>query len=330
MTDDFAAEPMERGDEIHAACGAAGLGTVASIEPLATLPHSRVARVRLTSGAGCIFKIAGTVDFAASAKREIAVNTDVLTAFPVPVAPKLLGSDRTAECPWMLFEDVSPPFLPIRQVPPRVPEFERLLTVLARTHAQSARLDLPALFNHIEGTRHCAEIAPQVPAVLDAFLATTPRDVYPAAVEELVATIRDNVHTLYTAIRAERPVFLHGDAHHQNALYSETEALLIDWSQATTGPGEIDLCSTMAMNMPRLLGRAREPGAFALYCRTLQEHGVDTSEHDVRERYRLCLLQTVIVAIAFRSIPGIDHHTWSYLFTNAVEAALDLDCRALL
>ncbi len=85
----------------------------------------------------------------------------------------------------------------------------------------------------------------------------------------------------------------------------------------------------MAMNMPRLLGRAREPGAFAL-CRTLQEHGVDTSEHDVRKRYRLCPLQTVIVAIAFRSIPGIDHHTWSYLFTNAVEAALDLDCRALL
>ena len=302
----------------------------AASEALATLPHSRVARVALAGGSSSIFKIAGAAEFADSARREIVVNADVLGVLPVPAAPRLLGSDAETECPWLLMEDVSPAYRPIPQVPPRKAEIERMIVALARVHAQSSKLDLASAFARVEGRRHVADDQDQIPAVLDEFLASGFDDVYPESVYVLVRQLRDSVPALSEAIRAEAPVLLHGDAHHQNALHGASDAMLIDWSQATTGPGEVDLGSTLAMNLPRLIGRAREADALELYANTLREHGVATSLEAVRERYRRCLLLTVIVAIAFRAVPGIVHPTWSYLFTNAVSAAIELESGALL
>ena len=114
--------PDVTSDDIERVCAALGWdsGNAVSVEPLATLPHSFVARVG-RNGASMIFKQAGSPEFAAGMAKELIVNRDVLSPLPVRVGPELLASDEQAERPWMLFEDVSTNHVPAPTQPPPYP-----------------------------------------------------------------------------------------------------------------------------------------------------------------------------------------------------------------
>ena len=317
-------------DTIRQACRVAGLADVLRLEPLATLPHSSVTRVHLEGGTSCIHKIAGGPAFRDSARREYLINARVLTPMGSPVAPRLLGGDGDAGLPWMLLEDLDPAYRAPDRVPPGKSQLLLMVAALARAHAQSTRLGPGPLLEGIPGYQHCTDAQHQLAPMLEGFLRETPSDAFPANVFELIGHIRDSGAQIAAAIRATQPVLLHGDAHHENALYGESEALLIDWSQCTTGPGEVDLCSTLAMNLPGVFARQWEDDAFQHYAEVANTHGYAVTVDGVRERFRWCLLMTVAVAIAFRSIPGVTHSVWSYLFVNAVDAAFAHDSGALL
>lgn len=306
---------------------------VASVEQLPTLPHSVVARVTLDDGRCLIFKRAGAAGFAPSVRKELIVNRDVLSQLPRGVAPAYVGGsvgDADGRLPWLLTADLSATHASAAlATPPTQHLIEQFVDALACTHAQSTALDLPALFADVAGDVWVHDGAEHVPAVLDAFLHEYRDGRFPPRTYELIETIRDNVNGL-ARLLSQHAVLLHGDAHYGNALYREDGAVLLDWALAVIGPGEVDLCHALAMNLPRYFSSEYEPGLLRRYAAVCSEWGMPTSEQDVLHRYRTCLLLTVIVATGMRTVPGIEERVWSYLFTNAVHAAVDHESIELL
>ena len=302
------------------------------IEPLVTLPHSFVARIShpdLGDGAALIFKQAGSPDFASGLRKELVVNRDVLSQFPKPVGPAFVSGDENAELPWILFDDVAVDHSPASTQPPPHSQIEQFIVALATTHAQARALPLVDLFKDVEGDVRVTDGAEYIPDVLDAFLRDVAEDRFPARCRELVASVRDNI-PLVAQLLSDDETLVHGDAHFGNALYDNSGALLIDWALAVMGPGEADLTHALAMNLPRLLSEAHEESLLRTYADTCNELGHATSLDGVRERYRRCLLVTLIVAVGMRTVPGMADQVWSYMFTNAMHSALDHDVIELI
>ncbi len=303
----------------------------ASIEvnTLVTLPHSFVASVRRGDAATMLFKQAGGSDFAPGLRKELLVNRDVLKRLPTPVAPTYLAGDETAEMPWILFENLTASHQTIPVHPAPRPYIEKFVSALARTHAQARALPLADLFRNVDGDVHITDGGDQVAGVLDAFLHAVDDDRFPARSYELVRKIRDNIPMVRTLLTGDETL-VHGDAHFDNAMYDDEGALLIDWALAVMGPGEVDLAHALAMNLPRFFSAEYEASLFLCYAEQASAHGHSVSENEVRDRYRQCLLLTVIIAVGMHTVPGMTDRVWSFLFTNAVHSALDHDALGLL
>jgi hypothetical protein len=84
------------------------------------------------------------------------------------------------------------------------------------------------------------------------------------------------------------------------------------------------------MNLPRLLSSEHEHKLLRRYAETYDRHEDHISESAVFERYQTCLLMTVIVAVGMNTVPGVSDQTWSFLFTNALQSALDHNAMELL
>ena len=141
-----------------------------SVETMVTLPHSFVARVEGADGKACIFKQAGSADFASSAVKELIVNRDVLGEFKEPVGPRMVAGDEAASLPWMLFEDVARDHKQVSSPPFSKFIVEQFVDALARTHAQARALPLATLFERVRGDVLVTDGAEAVPGVLDRFL----------------------------------------------------------------------------------------------------------------------------------------------------------------
>lgn len=299
------------------------------VELLVTLPHSLVARVQNSDGIRMLFKQAGRPEFSPGMRKELIVNRDVLSQLPDAVGPAFIDGNATAELPWILFEDVTASHAAATIAPPTLKTVELFVDSLARTHSQARSLPLLDLFGNVEGDVRVSDGAEHVPAVLDEFLRRTDTSQFPPRCHELIASIRDNIPRLAQLLSAEETL-VHGDAHFRNALYADDSALLIDWALAVIGPGEVDLAHALAMNLPRLHSSEYEADLFRRYAATCSLHGYNTNEASVADRYRKCLLLTVVVAVGMNTVPGITEQVWTFLFTNAVHSALDHDVMELL
>lgn len=323
-TTDIAGRNVE---EILAAFGGGYEG--ASVEPLSTLPHSHVARLTRTDGGSAVFKQAGGVDFAPGLLKELVINRDVLSRLPQLPAPALLACDAEAELPWLIFEDVSRSHHPAKQ-PPSDEQIENFVAALAKTHAQSATLPLHELFTHVDGDRNVADGAEHVPMVLETFLHTADPTPLPSGTFEMLEHIRDRIPVLGGQLQSQSGVLVHGDAHFGNAFYRTDDAVLIDWALAVVGPGEVDLCHALAMNLPRHLGAKHEKEMVRQYAATCSEFGHPVTDSETFSRYKNCLLLTVIVAVGMSTVPGMPESVSRYMITNAVSAAIDHDSLAFL
>ena len=299
------------------------------IEPLVTLPHSFVARVRRAGQSPLLFKQAGSPDFAPGIRKELIVNRDVLGRFSAPVGPAFVAGDESAAMPWILFEDLAVSHsAPHSQTPPYA-QIEAFVASLARTHVQARALPLQDFFANVPGHVHISDGGEYVPQVLDAFLQEVDGERFPPRGYALVRKIRDNI-PLIAQMLPDDQTLVHGDAHFGNAMYAAGDALLIDWAQAVIGPGEVDLAHALAMNLPRLFSSEYEEQLIRSYVETCGIYGHQASEADVLERYRRCLLLTVVVAVGMRTVPGMSDQVWGFLFANTLHAALDHDVLTFL
>lgn len=294
---------------------------VKSAESITTLPHSSVYRVHFMNGDTVFVKHASSADFPTSLRKEIVVNRDILSTFPQKVAPRCFAQCADTEYPWMILEDISTTHRPLTQRVPTGSDIEKFVAVLAKSHAQSRKIDLTGAFAPLRSNTCVTDGSDQAAPMLDAFLHENDGAEFPAQSFDLVKKLRDHVRQLGPLL-AGHLVLVHGDAHFWNALYGN-DALLLDWEMAVIGPGEVDLCHALAMNLPRDVAKRHETACLSHYVRTCSEFGVELSERDVWERYRMCLLLTVLVSIGMRRIPGIGDKVWRNMFTNAVEAAID-------
>jgi hypothetical protein len=301
----------------------------ASIEALSTLPHSHVARLTRTDGRSVIFKQAGGADFAPGMLKELVINRDVLSRLPQMAAPVLLDCDAEADLPWLIFEDVSRSHQPAKQ-PPSDEQIANFVGALAMTHAQSASLPLSDLFALVEGDIHVGDGAELVPVLLDSFLRSADPAPLPRGTFEMLVRIRDGIPTLGGQLQSQPGVLVHGDAHFGNAFYRTDDAVLIDWALAVIGPGEVDLCHALAMNLPRHIGANHEKEMMRQYTAVCSEFGHPLTEREVYTRYQNCLLLTVIVAVGMSTVPGMPEPVSQYMITNAVNAAIEHDSLAFL
>ena len=303
--------------------------SIVGIEKLSTLPHSAVSRVALSDGRTIIVKQAGSAEFADSLRREIAINRDVLSELPDKVAPRLLSASADVEVPWLVFEDISATHQSLPQdAPPALGYIEKLVRALGKIHAQSMQINLAESFSKVPGGFHVTDGSEQAAPMLDEFLHSFDPDRFPPRTDDLVRKVRDNIPGMVGMLTGPSAL-THGDAHFWNALYAE-DALVLDWALARAGPGEVDLCHALAMNLPRSLSSEYEAPALRQYGQACSEFGVDLDEGDVLERYRICLLLTVVVAVGMQRVAGMHESVWTHLFTNAVRSAIDHDSLAYL
>ncbi len=303
--------------------------SIVGMEKLSTLAHSAVSRVALSDGRTVIMKQAGSGEFAAGLRRELAINRDVLSKLPETVAPGLLSASADIEVPWLVFADIADThqFLP-SGTPPAPRHIEKFVRALGKIHAQSMQIDLAEAFANVPGGLYVTDGSERAATLLDAFLHSFDSNRFPPRTYDLVKKIRDNIPRI-VGLLAGSSALIHGDAHFWNALYAD-DALVLDWALASVGPGEVDLCHALAMNLPRALSSEHEPLALRLYVQTCSESGVDLDERDVRDRYRIGLLQTVVVAVGMQAVAGMPDSVWTRLFTNAVHSAIDHESLACL
>jgi len=303
--------------------------SIIDVTNLTTLPHSSVTRIALDNNQSVILKLAGADEFSDRIRKELLVNRNILSKLGDKVAPTLLASDATTDQPWMLFEDLSPAYYPASfGAAPTYRYITMFVRALAKSHAHSSRIDLRRAFGDIPGDVHVTDGSEDVPMMLDEFLSNCDPERFPPKTYELLKKIRDNIPRIVSLLSGHSTL-VHGDAHFGNALYAD-KAMLLDWALATIGPGEVDLSHALAMNLPRYFASEYEVDALRDYVKTSADSGLDHSEADVLERYRQCLLLTVVVAAGMKRVPGINDLVWSFMFTNAAHSAIEHDALSFL
>lgn len=301
---------------------------VQSAERMATLPHSAVYRVQFAPDDSVIVKYAGSADFPTSLQREIVINRDVLSALPDKVAPRCYAQQADADLPWMILEDISATHRPLQTDTPTEDIAKQFVGVLARTHAQGRAIDLARAFAAVEGGTHMMDRLDLAALMLDMFLGTVETGTLPKGASEIVRRLKDRLPQLHSLLTGHETL-VHGDAHFWNAMYGQ-DALLLDWELAKIGPGEADLCHALAMNLPRPIAERYEKPCLHHYVSTCSQYGMELIERDLWDRYRMCLLYTVMETVGLKNIPGIEDAVWHRLFTNAVQNAVDHDSLSFL
>ncbi|MGI9603849.1 MAG: phosphotransferase [Acidimicrobiales bacterium] len=311
-------------------------GDALRVEPIATLDHSTVARVRLSATRAdappsLIYKHAAADSGGISlARREVRFYREIADLLPAGLVPRYFVADESDQGATLLLEDLSISGR-VGTAPPSRTEAESMVTTLARLHGAGAGMPtLPAIWSERVDTDFTATAPGRLSMagpLLELFLAEHGADLDAADVT-ILQTIGNRADVL--AQLADRPAtILHGDAHYANAVHGEHGATLIDFGSVYLGPGEFDLAHAVAMNLPRATRLEWETSLIDGYRRAL-DHTVGAPAHDVAtNRYRLGVLNAVVVPVT-HWIGGVPPSVWRPLLDNALGAARDHDAVSLL
>lgn len=308
-----------------------GLGNLSlhdiHVEPLQTLAHSEVYRVRLDSlSTSVILKKSGAADVAGLAKRERQFYRHIAPLLPswlVPECLLIVEGDQTGR---LFIKDLSGSHRSACSPAPTRMECRCFVEALATLHGLTGR--------HSTIQSEWIKVAADLPAgtiqqrlsffqlVLGSFIAMIHERV-DRAVESFLTDLSDLEHRI-KRMGAQADVIVHGDAHFGNALFSpEQRACLIDWGMPMIGFGEIDLAHALALNLPPNLRREWEQEMIGVYLSQMAACGSPVEEAAFHERYRLGVLYSFISPVIWWC-SGVPEPQWRSALSNSLDAARDL------
>jgi aminoglycoside phosphotransferase (APT) family kinase protein len=295
-----------------------------SVEPLQTLAHSEVYRLRIDSrSASLILKRPGPADIAGLADRERRFYRHIAPTLPDWLVPRCIVANDEDQL--LVIEDLSRTHQSIQNPSqPTRAECLCLVRALATFHGLTSRPELAAEWTARSGALPAATMDQRVDfflTILEPFVETL-RNRLSAEDVEFVSGLSD----MKTQLQASAPSavsLVHGDAHFGNALFSSAPlACLIDWGMPMVGFGEIDLAHTLALNLPREQARNWESEMVSAYLDQLIACGVPASAAGFEERYRLGIAYSFVSpAVWWRS--GVPEPVWMSALSNSLDAARD-------
>lgn len=297
------------------------------IEPLQTLAHSEVYRIRLDSPpASVILKKSGTSDIAGIAKRERHFYRHIAPRLPSWLVPECLLIVEGDQAGRLFIKDLSGSHHAAHSPEPTRVECRCFVEALATLHGLTGShstiqstwtkvaIDLPP--GTIEQRLSFFQFA------LGPFI-TMIRERVDRSVESFPTDLND-LEGRIKRLEPQHEVIVHGDAHFANALFSpEPRACLIDWGMPMIGFGEIDLAHALAMNLPQNLRREWEEEMVGVYLNRMAACGSPVEEAAFYERYRLGVLYSFVSPVVWwRS--GVPETLWWSALENSLNAARDL------
>lgn len=297
------------------------------IEPLQTLAHSEVYRIRLNSlSTSLILKKSGAADVAGLANRERQFYRHVAPLLPswlVPQCLLIIDGDQTGR---LFIEDLSASHRSACSPAPTRMECRCFVEALATLHGLTGR------GSTIQGK--WTKVAADLPAgtiqqrlsffqlVLGPFISAIHGSV-DRAVESFLTGLNDLEHRIKRA-GDQADVIVHGDAHFANALFSpEPCACLIDWGMPMVGFGEIDLAHALALNLPPNLRREWEQEMMDVYLSRMAACGSPLDGAAFLDRYRLGVLYSFISPVVWWC-SGVPEPQWRSALMNSLDAAREL------
>ena len=297
------------------------------IEPLQTLAHSEVYRVRLHSlSTSVILKKSGAADVAGLAGRERQFYRHVAPLLPpglVPGCLLIVDGDRTGS---LVMEDLSGSHRPASSPAPTRAECRCFVEALATLHGLTGRGSASqSKWTDIAAGLPTGTIQQRLgffQLVLEPFISAIHGQV-DREVERFLAGLHDLEHRIAQA-GDQADVIVHGDAHFANALFSpEPRASLIDWGMPMVAFGEIDLAHALALNLPPNLRREWEQEMTHVYLGRMAACGSPIDEAAFLERYRLGVLYSLVSPVIWWC-SGVPEPQWRSALANSLDAARGL------
>lgn len=296
------------------------------VEPLQTLAHSEVYRVRLDSPpTSVILKKSGTSDVAGLAKRERRFYRHIAPLLPSWLVPECLLIIEADQAGRLFIKDLSGSHHSARSPEPTRVECRCFVEALATLHG------LTGSHSTIQNT--WTKVATDLSAgtieqrlsffqlALGPFVAMIHERV-DHAVERFLTDLND-LEGRIKRLGTQADAIIHGDAHFANALFSpEPRACLIDWGMPMIGFGEIDLAHALAMNLPQNLRREWEQEMVGVYLNQMAACGSPIEEAAFYERYRLGVLYSFVSPIVWWRF-GVPEPQWRSALANSLSAARD-------
>lgn len=299
-----------------------------SVEPLQTLPHSEVYRLRVDSrDASFILKVPGPKDHADLARRERRFYRDIAPKLPVGLAPGCVAERDIGSSGWLLLEDLSGTHSPVDgDHVPTEQQSQSFIEALAALHGSTARMpEVLDSWGQVERQLRIGTLDERLSLFrqnLRSFV-----DAFRESLEDRTRSLLDHAlpfHELFQAGPFPGAAIVHGDAHYGNGLFSgSSAACLIDWGMPMRAFGEIDVAHAIALNLPPGVRRARQSELHRVYLDRLAAHGIPPNPEAYRDRYRLGVLYAFASPVSWwRS--GVPERVWRPALANLVDAADDL------
>ena len=330
-------EPSRR-NEIAAALAAVGLGSGArdfEVEPLSTLAHSYVARVRFGGVEGqpasVIFKSSTVAATAGLAQREARFYRSVAPLLPAGLTARCLFAEESEHSATLLLEDLAATHHEGGGLSRTCEEARAYIEALADLHVTGSRIaTLPTDWSRDIGSGTSDTVAGRLLSIgpLLSKFADAMGHTISATARDVIGRIQVGRRALIDFAQADQTI-LQGDAHYANALYAAGGAALLDWGNACIGPGETDLAHAVAMNLPRDVRLRWETPLLEAYQQRYAKGATPRPAEEFTRRYRLGVLYAVVVPIAHYAA-GIPEPIWRRLLNNAVSAAEDHNAVSLL
>jgi aminoglycoside phosphotransferase (APT) family kinase protein len=297
------------------------------IEPLQTLAHSEVYRLRIGSRSeSLIVKQSGPSDIVGLAARERQFYRHIaplLSDWLVPEPVLVVEGDQTGR---LFIRDLRGSHQPARSPHPARMECRSFVEALATLHGltgqgtsarqtwQRIAADLPS--------GGMAERLALFQMALPSFIEAV-RDRFDSAVMRFLSGL-DRLEGEIKGLGDQHDVIVHGDAHFANALYSPVpRACLIDWGMPMIGFGEIDLAHALALNLPQILRREWEREMQDAYLGQLAVCGAAGEREAFLHRYRLGVAYSIASPVIWWQF-GAPESQWGPVLENALGAARDL------
>lgn len=298
------------------------------VEPLHTLPHSEVYRVRLaTPATSLILKRPGASDLAGLADRERRFYRNIAPLLPRGLVPKCVLAVDTHQGGWLLIEDLAKSHLQAEKpTEPTYQECRSLVAALATLHGfTSTKSAIREEWTKVAMDLPGAGIDQRVGfflSALDPFLAMLRESVDRTTVDSLSGL--GKLSELLVNARPTTKVLVHGDAHFGNALYSPVSGgCLIDWGMPMVAFGEIDLAHALALNLPRHIAREWESEMVRVYLDQMAAYGSAVDVDSFYQRYRLGVLYSFVSPVVWWRT-GVPDSVWWPALNNCLDAAHDL------
>jgi hypothetical protein len=278
--------------------------------------------------------------FAKLGRRRIEVEfyNRIALAMPVSPAARCYDAAYSAETgrTHLLFEDLSATHTsPKDELPPRLPDTERLVDSLAAFHAY--------WWQHPRLQTEIAEIAEDVPA----YVIGVARDCYPGFVDVLGDGLSNERRRLYERILSSWPLpsytarlaaghavtLVHGDTHVWNFLAPRDPAVdkvrIVDWAVWHIGVGPFDLAYMIGLSwFPERRARMEQALLRQYHARLLERGVVGYDWEQCWLDYRTALIYHLLWPIFWhRYLPA---SIWWYGLEKGMLAFEDLGCEELL